>query len=92
MARIKIGVDFTVHLRPSDYCIPVCNNGLRLSQVMHLVLRGLYKRVPDGDARVSLPHGSVKGYDPYCGYETRKESLEDYAVATTGTPDEVRPL
>lgn len=62
---------FELHIRPDDYVIPVCHEGMNRSQVMHLAAKIVKScemfptDAVDGAYGVSVPHGVYGGFDPY---------------------------
>lgn len=64
--------NFKVHLRPDDFVIPMCHEGMNRSQVMHLVAKSLKSQV--GVDNVSLPHGAESGFDPYTAFSDLSDS------------------
>lgn len=56
-------------IRPGDFVVPICIEGINRSQVMHLVLACLRDEVYRHDGRpefqVGVPHGAEGGYDPW---------------------------
>lgn len=72
---VKSRRNFSVHIRPEDFVIPVCHEGMNRAQILYLVLHGL-KRVlvpPDCPRRVCVPHGAESGFDPYQAYANLTE-------------------
>ena len=73
--EIMDGVEFQVHIRPEDFLLPVCHEGVNRSQVLYLVLNALRAQLAvTGNVRkrgggVSVPHGAESGFDPYQAYE-----------------------
>jgi hypothetical protein len=67
---VKADGRFKVHIRPEDFVLPACHEGMNRSQVMYLVLQGLKRGyVLPGMERIGLPHGAESGFDPYQAYE-----------------------
>jgi hypothetical protein len=67
-AAAAAGTPFAVHVRPEDFCVPMCHEGFNRAQIMYLALHGLKRRCGVTPARVSLPHGAESGFDPYQAY------------------------
>ncbi len=60
------GTEFSVHIRPEDFIIPICHEGMNRSQVLYLVLHGLKRGYTlPGQERVCVPHGAESGFDPH---------------------------
>ena len=58
---------FEIHLRPEDFVIPICHEGMNRSQIMFLVACAL-KSQHSSRYRVSVPHGAESGFDPHCAF------------------------
>jgi hypothetical protein len=67
---VKAYRHFCVHIRPEDFVIPICHEGMNRAQILYLVLHGLKRSlVPAGSPRrVCVPHGAESGFDPYQAY------------------------
>jgi hypothetical protein len=59
--------NFEIHIKPNDFIIPVCHEGMNRSQVMFLVANVLKSCIvpKEQNYRVSLPHGAETGFDPH---------------------------
>jgi len=71
---IRAGAQFALHIRPDDYIIPVCHEGMNRSQIMHLAAKIIKSRdmfptdAANGAYGVSLPHGAISGFDPHSAF------------------------
>ena len=74
---VNIPNDFKLHIKPNDFVIPICHEGLNRSQVLKLVLAGVKRQtyrlsgtIPStSELHVAFPHGAESGFDPYLAYK-----------------------
>lgn len=63
---MRAGPPLAVCVRDDDVCVPVCKDGIGMSQVMYLVCHGMKRGLPTH--RVCVPHGAVEGFDPHTAF------------------------
>lgn len=67
-------------MRAGDYVLPVCEDGLAQSQVLHAMLKAVEA---DAKIKVAPPHGALSGCDPHVGYiALTAGNMLDYAHTT----------
>ena len=65
-AECRSANTFTVHIRPEDFVIPVCHEGMNRSQILYLVFQARKQGYTlPGLERVCVPHGADSGFDPH---------------------------
>jgi hypothetical protein len=80
---------WSIGIRPTDFLIPVCHQGMNRSQVMRLVLTGVRKELGDtggvNTEWVSRAHGAVSGCDAHSAWQRgtlTEENFIDYMFDT----------
>jgi hypothetical protein len=95
--KIKEGHRFSVHVRPEDFTVAMCHEGMNRAQITTLVLHGVKRSmIGEGNLRVCVPHGAESGFDPYQAYkDLTDETMYGYLhgrMLPRGSPGEwVRP-
>ena len=71
MSAMKAGSKpWSVAVRPGDYLIPVCHQGLNRSQIIRLALRAAIRTLgQDPDQWVAEAHGALSGCDAHTAFQ-----------------------